>query len=85
MDLDTLKTLIDHYTQNPSFEYYVYQQNGFTQPFCAIYTGKALSRVYKSFEDNELKKYSLHHRFESGNTLYLPVQQEESFQNYNTL
>lgn len=84
MSSDTIKTLISSYQENPSFEYYVYQEEGFTQPFCAIYTGNALNKVYKTFEENELKKYSLHDRFESGHTMYLPVEDAKSFKNYNS-
>ena len=85
MDTTTIQTLIDSYLSNPSFEYYVYQQHGFTQPFCAIYTSKALTIVYKAFEEYQLKNYSLHHRFESGNTMYIPAKNEESFKNYNSI
>lgn len=85
MQQETILDLIKAYRENPSYEYYVYQENGFHQTFCAIYTAKALAKVYKSFEDNTLIKYSLHDRFESGNTLYIPVDNEKSFKNYNKL
>lgn len=85
MQMETILELIEAYRENPSFEYYVYQENGFHQTFCAIYTAKALTKVYTSFEDNTLIKYSLHGRFEEGNTMYIPVQNEMSFKNYNTL
>lgn len=85
MQQETLVSLIQSYQENPSFDYYVYEQHGFTQPFCAIYTAKGLSQVYKSFEEDTLKKYSLHDRFESGNTLYIPLANDESFKNYNKL
>lgn len=85
MDEATLQTLIKSYTDNSEHEYYVYQQNGFTQPFCAIYTAKGLTKVYNAFEENQLKKYSLHDRFESGDTLYLPIENESGFNNYNSL
>ncbi|MBC7912889.1 MAG: molybdenum cofactor guanylyltransferase [Pyrinomonadaceae bacterium] len=81
----TILNLIKSYQQNSAYEYYVYQQNGFTQPFCAIYTAKGLQAVYQSFEENALLKYSLHDRFEAGNTLYIPVDDELSFKNYNSL
>lgn len=85
MNNETLKTLIETYTHKAGFDYYVYQLNGFTQPFCAIYTAKGLTVVYKNFEENNLKKYSLHDRFEGENTLYIPVLDEKSFKNYNQL
>lgn len=83
MDEATLQSLIKLYTDNLDHEYYVYQLNGFTQPFCAVYTAKGLTKVYKAFEENQLKKYSLHNLFESGDTLYLPVVNEAGFKNYN--
>jgi molybdopterin-guanine dinucleotide biosynthesis protein A len=85
MQEETILDLIKSYKENPLFEYYVYQQNGFHQTFCAIYTAKGLAKVYKSFEDDALIKYSLHDRFESGNTMYISVKNEMSFKNYNTL
>jgi molybdenum cofactor guanylyltransferase len=85
MQEETILSLIHSYQENPAFEYYVYEQHGFTQPFCAIYTAKGLAQVYKSFEEDTLKKYSLHDRFESGNTLYIPVSNDKSFKNYNQL
>ena len=56
MDKATLQTLIKSYANHPYHEYYVYQLNGFTQPFCAVYTAKGLANVYKAFEENRLKK-----------------------------
>ncbi|MEJ6980469.1 molybdenum cofactor guanylyltransferase [Pedobacter sp. P351] len=85
MQQETILDLIKTYRENPSYEYYVYEENGFHQTFCAIYTAKGLAKVYKTFEENSLGKYSLHDRFESGNTMYIPVKNDMSFKNYNTL
>ncbi|MBC8054008.1 MAG: molybdenum cofactor guanylyltransferase [Sphingobacteriaceae bacterium] len=85
MDTETIESLIAAYRTNPSFDYYVYQQDGFTEPFCAIYTSQALNNIYKTFEAEKLTKYSLHDQFEAGNTLYIPVQNAQSFRNYNSL
>jgi molybdopterin-guanine dinucleotide biosynthesis protein A len=80
-----IQHLITAYIKSPEFEYYVYEQHGFTQPFCAIYTSKGLAQVYEAFEQSLLLKYSLHERFEAGKTLYLPVEDEDSFRNYNQI
>ena len=85
MDTATVQTLIDSYLNNSSFEYFVFQQHGFTQPFCAIYTSKALKTIYSAFEDNHLTNYSLHNRFEMGNTMYIQTKNEASFKNYNRI
>ena len=85
MDQQTILHLIEAYRQQAGFEYYVYQQNGFTQPFCAVYTARGLAKISESVEQNQVRKYSLHDKLESGNTLYLPVLSEASFRNYNRL
>ena len=85
MDKPTLSKLIETYQTEPEFEYYVYSLDGFTEPFCAIYTTKGLAKVYQSMEANELKKFSLHDRFESGLTKYIPIHNEKVFNNYNSL
>jgi molybdenum cofactor guanylyltransferase len=85
VDIKTLEYLIKAYHENPQYEYFVYRDNSFTQPFCAIYTAKALAGVFKAYQKKELKTYSLHKRFDSANTYYLPVTNSESFNNYNRL
>jgi molybdenum cofactor guanylyltransferase len=80
-----IKELIETYHQRQGFEYYVYRQNGFTQPFCAIYTSKPLVKIAEKLNQQQLNNYSLHQKLESGNTLYLPVNEPESFNNYNKL
>jgi molybdopterin-guanine dinucleotide biosynthesis protein A len=85
MKLGVIQNLLISYTSSPEFDFYVYEQNGFTQPFCALYTARGLAPVYEAFEQNLLKKYSLHERFEKGKTLYLPVKDESSFMNYNQI
>jgi molybdopterin-guanine dinucleotide biosynthesis protein A len=83
MKLEVIQNLLTSLIISHDFDYYVYQQQGFTQPFCAIYTARGLAQVYEAFRLNLLKKYSLHERFETGNTLYLQGEDEESFMNYN--
>jgi molybdopterin-guanine dinucleotide biosynthesis protein A len=83
MDEFTLGALIGTYQEQPDYEYYVYRHNGFAEPFCAIYTAVALAAVLDQQESGELKKYSLHERFETGNTCYLTVDNQAVFSNFN--
>jgi len=83
MDEDTLDTLISTYSAQPGHEFYVYRHNGFAEPFCAIYRAAALAAVLQQQESGELKRYSLHERFESGNTLYLTINDLSVFKNFN--
>ncbi|HMI03867.1 MAG TPA: molybdenum cofactor guanylyltransferase [Pedobacter sp.] len=83
MDKDTLDTLIGAYREQPGHEFYVYRHNGFAEPFCAIYTAAALAAVLQQQESGELRRYSLHERFETGNTLYLTIDDLSVFKNFN--
>ncbi|WP_285057013.1 molybdenum cofactor guanylyltransferase [Pedobacter ginsengisoli] len=83
MDEGTLNVLIGIYRQQPGHEFYVYRHNGFAEPFCAIYTAAALAGVLQQQESGELKRYSLHERFETGNTKYLTINELSVFKNFN--
>ena len=85
MDEDTLSKLIEVYTQNPGYDFYAYEEDGFAQSFCSIFTAKGLKDVFERFVNKELKKYSLHDRFNEGNTKFIPLQNIEAFNNYNNL
>ncbi len=84
MDEATLGKLIKVYQEEPEFDFYAYQQNGFCQTFCAIYTASGLAGVLRKFENGELKKYSLHDRFNEGKTRYIPLENTPAFNNYNS-
>ena len=85
MDEDTLKNLLQVYRQEPGFEFYAYQQDGFAQSFCSIFTSEGLKNVFERFMNKELKKYSLHDRFNEGKTKFIPLENVEAFNNYNNL
>ena len=85
MDEPTLSHLVETYKSEPGFEFYIYSLDGFTEPFCAIYTAKALAHIYDNMEAHEIKKFSLHEMFEGGNTKYIPIKNTKVFNNYNSL
>lgn len=85
MDRHTLVTLIETYKNEPDFDFYAYEYEGFTQPFCAIYTAIGLAKINEEFGANQISRYSLHERFESENTKYIPLKNDKAFNNYNSL
>ncbi|WP_207425555.1 molybdenum cofactor guanylyltransferase [Pedobacter sp. SYSU D00535] len=85
MDNSTLQGLLNVYSSEPGYDYYVYDQDGFAQTFCAIYTSKALKEVFRKFENKAFKKYSLHDRFLEGKTKLIPLLDSTPFNNYNNL
>lgn len=85
MDGDTLEDLLQVYNNEPGFDFYAYEQDGFAQSFCSIFTSAGLKAVFERFMNKELKKYSLHDRFNEGKTKFIPLNNIEAFNNYNNL
>lgn len=85
MQESTLEVLIRSREKMPGKDFYVYEHEGFLEPFCAIYTAKGMARVYQQFKQGQIQRFSLHDRFEKGDTLYIPVKNTSSFNNYNSL
>ncbi|WP_207532014.1 molybdenum cofactor guanylyltransferase [Desertivirga arenae] len=85
MDDKTLKELLEVYQNETGFEFYAYDSEGFAQSFCSIFTAAGLKKVFERFMNNELKKYSLHDRFNEGKTRFIPLSNIEAFNNYNNL
>ncbi|MBW4889963.1 NTP transferase domain-containing protein [Mucilaginibacter sp. HMF5004] len=82
MERDTLNHLVEAYRSNTGFDYYVYQNEQFAEPFCGIYTAKALNTLIK--ESNLiLSGLSFQKVLNSGNTLRMPITHPESFVNQN--
>ncbi|EOR95964.1 molybdenum cofactor biosynthesis protein C [Arcticibacter svalbardensis MN12-7] len=84
MDQETLNQLIAIYQENPEFDYYVYEQDKFLEPLCAIYTFKALDAIMKRLDTNELTSFALHKVISSSNYKSIPVKDKRAFTNYNT-
>ena len=67
------------------YDFYVYRDGEFIQPFCGIYTSRGLSAVYARAVQGELKEFSLQSLFDDGKTKKLLIDRSGAFQNYNTL
>ena len=85
MDEQTLKSLIEIYHTNKQFDFFAYQHNQFTEPFCAIYTSKGLKPVLQKAAMHTLEKFSFQNVLDEGNTKRIPVENKASFKNLNTI
>jgi molybdopterin-guanine dinucleotide biosynthesis protein A len=79
----TLTRLIDTHTNEPGYAFYAYHNGGFAETLCSIYTANALKSIFNNIAD--LPGLSLQKMLIKGNTLFLPVTEPVSFQNFNTL
>jgi len=80
-----LESLYNNYKQNAA-EAFVFVHDNKPEPLCAIYTAKGLSKIYKLYQQQQLKKYSMMYVLYYLNTSYLPVATEwkKYFTNYNS-
>ncbi len=86
LDLDavTIDTLLREYLRDNQYDFYVYQDEAFAQPFCGIYTRTGLEKVAGRIMVGRLNNYSLQAVLEEGITLHLPIRSQHVFRNYNS-
>jgi molybdopterin-guanine dinucleotide biosynthesis protein A len=82
---DLLENLLSYYSLG-SHEAYVYQTGERPQPLCGIYTANGLNRIYRSYQEGALERFSMMHVLENLHTNYIVVKNEElpAFNNYNS-
>ena len=84
MDTETLKELLEHASIFPCYDYYVYAQEDFMEPLCAIYPSATLKKLYQELEQGHLSGFSLYKLIKKGSYKILPIRNIQTFNNYNT-
>lgn len=84
LEINTMENIINLSATYPDFDLYCYENATFYQPFCAIYTAKALCNYLSAFKNNGVNDFSLQHFFKSYQTFEIVIdKQDNSFNNYN--
>jgi molybdopterin-guanine dinucleotide biosynthesis protein A len=81
MQIITIQKLLDNYLQFPDFDFYAYHNGKFWEPFCGIYTSKALANL----KNENTEDFSMQHILNSGNTQKIEMVDKSSFANTNSL
>jgi molybdopterin-guanine dinucleotide biosynthesis protein A len=85
MQTKTLCRLIDIYRSEPFYDFYVYQNKEFAEPFCGIYTANGLSNTSLQLDISKQTSLSMQNVLNNGYTKRLPITEDQSFENNNTL
>ena len=85
MQRQTIETLIKIYNDEPGYNFYVYQNEGFVEPFCAIYTAHGLEILFDQLSTEQLSGSSLQMIFDQGLTKRISITDHSSFTNRNTI
>ncbi len=85
MDAATMKSIIDLTSQEPGFEFYVFKNDNYFEPFCGIYTSTGLSRFFKHYQDNLIEDFSFQNLLKTSKTASIALKDNHSsFKNYNS-
>jgi molybdopterin-guanine dinucleotide biosynthesis protein A len=79
MDEVSIQTILLHYQEEKGYEFFVYEEGAWLQPFCGIYTARGLDKV-GTVTDGRLQTL-----LRSGKTRRLVTTSSTAFTNYNTL
>jgi molybdopterin-guanine dinucleotide biosynthesis protein A len=85
LDESTIQKIITVYQEEPGYDFFVYQDLEFAQPFCGIYTSRGLEKEYALALHNDLPDFSLQSMLNNGATRRLEIEHPEAFRNYNSL
>ena len=85
LDQETIEKMLKACKKNPGFDFYTYKNTKFHEPFCAIYSAKALKSLREKFINKDLDNFSLQGVFNTFNTFSIAINDDaKAFNNYNT-
>lgn len=85
MDEATIHSIIQIYLNEPGYDFYVFQDAKFAQPFCGIYTSGGLAFTLEKVYKNEITNFSMQHILSSSHTKRTDINNAGSFTNYNEM
>jgi molybdenum cofactor guanylyltransferase len=86
MNITVMKKLMKIKETEKEYEAYAYANTHFYEPLCAIYTGRGLARIAKTYQEGHLMKYSLQAVLKELNTYKITLAESELdvFKNFNS-
>lgn len=80
-----LEQLLQTSRENPSFDAFVYTNEGEPEPLCGIYKAIGLSEVLEMYHAQQLTKHSMKFMLDHINTFIVPIPDEHKkcFRNFN--
>jgi molybdopterin-guanine dinucleotide biosynthesis protein A len=87
LDLDesTIQRVITAYKDEKQYDFFVYEDLEYAQPFCGIYTSHGLAKEYALALEHDLPDFSMQSMLNNGKTRRLEIEHAEAFGNYNSL
>lgn len=84
LDERTIRNLFEQYAQDNSYDFYVYQDATYAQPFCGIYTAAGIDKLRTDLASRLLTNISMQYIIDKGHTKRIPIINNEAFSNFNS-
>lgn len=86
METELMQELVTQYDQHPSYDAFIYINDGEPEPLCGIYKVNGLANIYDLYRSDQLKKYSMKYMLEHIPMFSnpLPANKKNCFRNFNT-
>lgn len=95
LDAGTIHQVTETYSRNlldqgrpappDRYDFFVYHDQDFFQPFGGIYTARGLTAIYRRAGEGGLRDFSLQSLLKEARTKSLPIKNIAAFRNYNSL
>ncbi len=85
MEIAVLKQLYVLYQQHPSYDAFVFTNDGEPEPLCGIYTAKGLASILSMLRSGQLSKHSMKFMLDhvTTKTIAASEEQKKCFRNFN--
>lgn len=83
LDQYTISNIIQAYTIEDHFDFYVYQDEEYAQPFCGIYTGRGIDKLRVDILSKSFTNVSMQYILNNGDTKRIPIEHKKAFANFN--
>lgn len=83
---ETIKNIIDKVAQNPDYEYWIYKNPSFFEPFCGVYSARGLHKLEEAYRHGDLSGFSMQNIFKHAAVFCCPTAgHQSSFKNFNQI
>ncbi len=83
LDAHTIMQLLRIYKAEKAYDFYVYQDENYAQPFCGIYRSAGVRKLQANILENGLISVSMQYVLNQGNTKRITIKSNAAFANYN--
>lgn len=83
LDAHTIIKLIQTYNAEKAYDFYVYQDENYAQPFCGIYKSAGVKKLQDYIFEKGLASISMQNVLNQVNTKRITIENKTSFANYN--